>query len=148
MSKNQIITKPLQMAEEKKNTLRQNDFKVPEGYFESFESRMMQKIQNGNTPFRSIKKSRVFAPWIGLAAAFLIIALIYQLIPQRIITNQMEGQSETSLISEYSTADYFNEFELMNLLTNESHVDYELYPDSLFFRGIDEEDIVMLTSIR
>jgi hypothetical protein len=137
------------MAKENKNTLRPNDFKVPDGYFESFESRMMQKIQDGKTtPFQSIKKSKVMAPWIGLAASFLIIALIYQLIPQKMITNQMQGQNEAALIYEYSTADYFNEFELMELLTNEGQTNYELYPDSLFFKGIDEEDIVMLTSIR
>ncbi len=88
------------------------------------------------------------APWIGLAASFLIISLVYQLIPQKINTNRMQSQSEAALIYEYSTADYFNEFELMELLTNEGQTNYELYPDSLFFKGIDEEDIVMLTSIR
>ncbi|WP_162198205.1 hypothetical protein [Geofilum rubicundum] len=109
---------------------------------------MMQKIQNENTPFRSIKRSKVVAPWIGLAAAFLIIALIYQLLPQKMMTNQMVGQSEAALIYEFSTADDLDEFELMKLLTNEAHSNFELYPDSLLFIGIDEEDIVMLTSIR
>jgi hypothetical protein len=136
------------MAKEKRKTLRQNDFKVPDGYFDHFESLMIQKIQNGNTPFRSIKRSRVVAPWIGLAAAFLIIAFIYQRLPQKMMTSQMIGQSEAAQIDEYSTADYFNEFELMKLLTDETHTSFEFYPDSLLFEGIDEEDIVLLTSIR
>jgi hypothetical protein len=135
------------MAKNNENTPRQNAFIVPDGYFENFESRMLQAIGDKKTPFRSIRKVRVIAPWVGLAAAFLIIAMIYTLIPKRIFPDEMQVQNESSLF-EYSTADYFNEFELMELLTNENNTDYEIYPDSLFFRDINEEDIIMLTSLR
>ncbi len=136
------------MASNNKKTSRQDGFKAPDGYFEDFEMRMMQTIKGQQTPFHSIKKSKVIAPWLGLAAAFLIIALVYNLIPQRIFTNQMEVKNESTSIFEFSTANYFTEFELIELLTNETKINFELYPDSLFFKDIDEEDIIMLTSLR
>lgn len=136
------------MATDKTNTSRPNNFKVPEGYFENFESRMMQNIGGQKKDFPSIKKSRMIAPWVGLAAAFLIIALIYNLVPQRIFNKQMAERHESTSIFEFSAADYFSEFELMELLANETTINCEIYPDSLFFRDINEEEIIMLTSLR
>ncbi len=136
------------MATNNTHTPRPNNFKVPEGYFENFESRMMQNIGGKQRAFPSIKKSRIMAPWVGLAAAFLIIALVYNLVPQRIFNKQLVEKHESTSIFEFSTADYFSEFELMELLTNETTINCEIYPDSLFFRDIDEEEIIMLTSLR
>ncbi len=136
------------MATNNKKTSRQNAFKAPDGYFDDFEMRMMQTIRGKQTPFHSIKKSKVIAPWVGLAAAFLIIALVYNLVPQKIFNKQMAETNESSSIFEFSTVDYFSEFELMELLTNETTINCEIYPDSLFLRGINEEEIIMLTSLR
>lgn len=136
------------MATNNTNTSRPNNFKVPEGYFENFESRMMQNIAGKQKAFPSIKRSRIIAPWLGLAAAFLIIALVYNLVPQKIFTKQIAVKIESTAVFELSTADYFSEFELMELLTNETTINCEIYPDSLFFRDIDEEEIIMLTSLR
>lgn len=136
------------MANDNTHTSRPNNFKVPEGYFDNFESRMMQNIGGQQKAFPSIKKSRIIAPWIGLAAAFLIIALVYNLVPQRIFNKQIAEMNESASIFEFSTADFFSEFELMELLTNETTINCEIYPDSLFFRDINEEDIIMLTSLR
>ncbi len=136
------------MAIKNKQTSRPNSFQVPEGYFENFESRVMKNIGGQQSAFPSIKKSRIIAPWVGLAAAFLIIALVYNLVPQRIFNKQIVEKNESTSIFEFSTAEYFSEFELMELLTNETTINCEIYPDSLFFRDIDEEEIIMLTSLR
>lgn len=136
------------MATNNTNTPRPSNFKVPEGYFENFESRLMQNIGEPQKAFPSIKKSRIVAPWVGLAAAFLIIALVYNLVPQRIFNQQIGETNDSTSIFEFSTADYFSEFELMELLTNETTINCEIYPDSLFFRDINEEEIIMLTSLR
>lgn len=136
------------MAIKNNQTPRPNSFQVPEGYFENFEARMLKNIGGRQRAFPSIKKSRIIAPWVGLAAAFLIIALVYNLVPKRIFDQQMEVKNESTSVFEFSTAEYFSEYELMELLTNETTINCEIYPDSLFFRDIDEEEIIMLTSLR
>jgi len=135
------------MTTNKKNTAPRNPFNVPDEYFNNFESRLIQNKEIKTNPFIT-KKSKLIAPWITMAAAFLLIALVYSLIPQKITNSKLVKQNETYNIIEYTATDYFNEFELMSILADEDNADCQLYPDSLFFKDISEEDIIILTSLR
>ena len=87
----------------------------------------------------------MIVPWIGMAAAFLIIALVYNFLPKQLFEREQDSRADIIQQIEQSAVEWFNEYELMEYLTNDADADLELYPDSLFFKNIKEEDIIMLT---
>ena len=128
-----------------KNINNRNAFKTPEGYFDSFEGRLMQSIKGSEAGGLSRIKKSMIVPWIGMAAAFLIIALVYNFLPKQLFEHEQDSRADIIQQIEQSAVEWFNEYELMEYLTNDADADLELYPDSLFFKNIKEEDIIMLT---
>ncbi|ASB48431.1 hypothetical protein [Alkalitalea saponilacus] len=135
------------MDKDKKIWSKELPFKVPEGYFNEFESNLFQKIniEEKEEVVTPVKKLSVFAPWIGMAAAFLIIALVYKQLPERIFPDTfMQTESVQSIeFYQVTPADYFKEYELLEFISEtESLI---ILPDSTFFDAIDEEELIMLT---
>lgn len=125
----------------------ENSFRVPDGYFENFTRQIQEKIDpslavSGKTP----RKLSLFAPWIGLAAAFLIIALAYRQLPERIYPKQFNlKQADAELLFELSPWYLPGDYEIMEYISGKNDLDLNIYPDSIIFDGIKEEDLIMLT---
>ncbi len=56
--------------------LKKNPFGVPEGYFESFSDRLLERIKEDQSSLVPIRKIGTTARWMSLAAAVLAAALI------------------------------------------------------------------------
>ena len=121
-------------------------FQVPAGYFEDFEHRLTQRIHGKNDAPLPVKKSSLFKPWMTMAAGFALIALIYTLIPEKFTQKQtQERTSELFLFEQQS--ELLNEYELIEWLTTMSSDEFELYPDSLLFYDLNEEELLYLSYI-
>lgn len=121
-------------------------FQVPAGYFEDFEHRLTQRIHGKNDASLPVKKSSLFKPWMTMAAGFALIALIYTLIPGKFTHKQtQERTSELFLFEQQS--ELLNEYELIEWLTTMSSDEFELYPDSLLFYDLNEEELLYLSYI-
>lgn len=122
-------------------------FKVPEGYFEKFELRLKDKIapKKPTAPF----SFAIVKPWLGMAAAFLVITLIYNVVTTDFIPTKDVINLESAIFEDISPADFFSEQEMLEyLLTKEQGTDnIELYPDSLFFGDITDDDYDLLSLI-
>ena len=121
-------------------------FQVPAGYFEDFEHRLTQRIHDKNDASLPVKKSNLFKPWMTMAAGFALIALIYTLVPEKLTQKQtQEKTSELFLLEQQS--ELLNEYELIDWLTTMSSEEIDLYPDSLLFQDLNEEDLLYLSYI-
>jgi hypothetical protein len=122
-------------------------FKIPENYFEKFELRLIDKItpQKADIPF----SFAIVKPWLGMAAAFLVLTLIYNVVTKNIISTKDVINFESACFEDISPADFFSEQEMLEyLLATESETtDIELYPDSLFFGDITDDDYDLLSLI-
>lgn len=125
----------------------ENPFQVPNGYFENINNQIHNKIDL--RPTTDEKKPRilsVFAPWIGLVAAFFIIALVYRQLPERIYPNRFNtNQTKSELIDELSPWYLPNDYELMEYLSGKENLDLNIYPDSIIFENLNEENLTKLT---
>lgn len=101
---------------------RENPFSVPDGYFDSFSSRLMSRIDELDRP--PVKRDlgmRYLRPMIGLAASFALIALLMY-VPVKIIGPQLgKNNNQEELES--------SEFEV-DVLTSD-YTFYELLTESL-----------------
>ena len=121
-------------------------FQVHAGYFEDFEHRLTQRIHDKNDASLPVKKSNLFKPWMTMAAGFALIALIYTLVPEKLTQKQtQEKTSELFLLEQQS--ELLNEYELIDWLTTMSSEEIDLYPDSLLFQDLNEEDLLYLSYI-
>jgi len=122
-------------------------FKVPENYFEKFELRLKNKIapQKPTVPF----SFAIIKPWLGMAAAFLVITLIYNVATKDIISSKNAINFESAIFEKISPADFFSEQEMLDYLltTDPKATNIELYPDSLFFGDITDDDYDLLSLI-
>ena len=81
-----------------------------------------------------------------MAAGFALIALIYTLVPEKFTQKQtQEKTSELFLLEQQS--ELLNEYELIDWLTTMSSEEIDLYPDSLLFQDLNEEDLLYLSYI-
>ncbi len=128
----------------------EHPFKVPEGYFENFESSLKHKIDKEKRSAASLKrKFYTLTPWVGIAATFLIIALIYRQVPDRVFLEKFEQEQIIEIfLNKISPADYFKEYELIDFLAEDDLIEFDLFPDSLLLKHIEDEDIIMLSLIR
>lgn len=124
-----------------------NAFRVPEGYFEGFEQRLAQRIHGRNEGLTPSKKSTLFRPWISMAAGFALIALLYTLVPEQFRQNKEQTADANILLHELQQSELLTEYELVNWLTEMSPEDFEVYPDSLLFQNLNEEDLIYLSYI-
>lgn len=136
------------MVEKESISKQENAFKVPDGYFKEFDQRLKNKI---NPVEKRLTASRltIMKPWIGLAAAFLILSMIYNLIPRHIFNssfNQSYSFYESNEIDAW-TDESFGISELMDYLTRKDveTKSEEIYPDSLLFSGLTQEDFILLS---
>lgn len=125
----------------------ENPFQVPDGYFENLGNQIHNKIDP--RPTADEKRPRtlsVFAPWLGLAAAFFIIALAYRQLPEHIYPNKFKAnQTKSELIDELSPWYLPDDYELMEYISGNENLDINIYPDSIIFENLDEENLNMLT---
>jgi hypothetical protein len=106
---------------------KENPFKVPDGYFDSFSSRLMEQI---DVPAPSTKYSilwRYLRPSLSLAASIVMIFLML-FVPYKIMNkNTVQDQSGTQLISEFEYLTYFNERSIYEIVgedeTTSSQID-------------------------
>jgi hypothetical protein len=122
-------------------------FIVPEGYFEAFDERIIERINpskaKGKLPLRRVS---MFVPWVGMAAAFLILALVYRQLPEKLFPERFNPEAaQQATFPEISPGDFFDEYELLEFITGKEDVSLDLFPDSVLFKGINEEDLMMLT---
>ncbi len=123
----------------------ENPFTVPDGYFDDDEI-IAQKITNSSRAIRGnpSKKISIIAPWIGMAAAFLIIALAYRQLPGKIFPKKFDSmQVDTDVLLESSPWYLSGDYELIEIITEKD--DINIIPDSIIFEGLNVDDLVMLT---
>ncbi len=126
-----------------------NPFEVPEGYFDDFEAKFMNQISEVETVR---KKSRlkpfvdVVKPWVAMAAAFIVIAVIYYQAP-RLFENDQE-QVDASVFEEEefinSVALMVDENDIQELIINEDST-LVIPSDTLYWSGLTEEELATLT---
>lgn len=125
----------------------ENPYRVPDGYFENLNQQIQDKINpvnNNRSPIPG--RISLLAPWIGLAAAFLIIALAYRQLPERVFPGKFNAkQLDSETIYETSPWYLPGDYELMEYISDKENLNLNVYPDSIIFEGIDEEDLNMLT---
>lgn len=133
--------------EDKKIWKTENPFKVPDGYFENLSNQVFNKIKpleelNKKAP----KKISMIAPWIGLAATFLVITLVYRQLPERLFPDKFRNNKSLSeKYYELSPWDYPEEYEIMEYISEHKDIKLNVYPDSIIFKNINEEDLPLLT---
>lgn len=102
-------------------------FRVPEGYFETLTERVMQRVEASEQA--PVKRGLIFylRPIIGLAASFLLVALLVN-VPIRFLNKQNE--TATTGTEHYTTKldilATFNENEIIDALSNESNSDHRM----------------------
>jgi hypothetical protein len=97
-------------------------------------------------PAKPIRKLTLMAPYIGLAAAFLIIALAYRQLPDRMLPKPINStQVEADITSDLPMWYFPDNFELIEYLSGTEGAGIEVYSDSIMFDGIVEDDLVNLT---
>ncbi len=122
-------------------------FKVPEGYFENFDNQLKMIIHPEESKKTSISKMDIFKPWIGLAAAFLLIALVYNIIATKTIDKIDNYAINFNEIENCWIEEWTGTHEIIDILSEQTTNidDLEIYPDSLFFSGITYDDIIFLS---
>lgn len=125
----------------------ENLFKVPEGYFDSFEERLSARMAPEPAP--SVSWRSMVKPWIGLAAAFLVILMVYNFATQNLFntsSNQVYT-TETSSDVDMWIDELFGTHELLDYFTlkNIESENVDIYPDSLLFGDLTQEEYIFLS---
>ena len=136
--------------DEKKFGKKECPFEVPENYFEGFEQRVLKRLEQ-----KTNEKSRgtdsittiisVVKPWFAMAAAFLIIAMVYYFAP-----HFFRNVNDTAY-SEEAEEEYINSLALIideneiNELVIERDTFWVYPPDSLFMGDYTEEELAAVT---
>lgn len=95
----------------------QNPFQVPENYFDSLGSRIVDRIETG-----APKKERVFEikPILVFAGGFACLALVIQLAISVMYPKTGEGKKASLELAEYSIASELDEATLIETLSQEN----------------------------
>lgn len=97
-------------------------FRVPEGYFDTLTDRVMQRVESSEEA--PAKRGLIFylRPVIGLAASFLLVALLVNA-PIRLLNKQKETApvSTENFTTKLDILATFNENEIIDALSNESN---------------------------
>ncbi len=125
-------------------------FKVPDGYFENFDERLKFIIEPdiiSNKP--SSKLLDIFKPWIGLAAAFLLIAMVFNFVTKDRVKDQYPSTEIDYSYIEMWADEWSGTYEIYELISDNSvdFDDFDLYPDSLIFKGITDENSIYLSHL-
>lgn len=128
---------------------KERPFKVPDNYFEDFEQRLFAKIEAEAKRERN-KDSlapviSVIKPWLAMAAAFLVIALVYYQAPKL-----FNGSDETAILNN-TDEEFINSLALIidendiNELIIAEDSSLVLPPDTLFWGEFTEEELAAVT---
>jgi hypothetical protein len=117
-----------------------NPFKTPEGYFESFEDKVMSKIKFNTKPHKtSTKVIRMLKPILSLAASFVLVILLVQYPIKRFLKNDTVVSEQENLINNNSFDLYsislsmVDDHTLINsLFSDDKSNDYNIDPDEMF----------------
>lgn len=136
---------------EKENLKNQeNIFKVPDGYFEGFDHRLKARI-NPKKAHSTNSKLSIIKPWLMLAAAFILLTMVYNLISKHFLDSSTNNfaVTQTTEEAEVWTDESFGISELMDYLTqkNEETNSVEIYSDSLIFDDLTHEDFILLSHL-
>ncbi len=131
---------------EKRRKNQEEIFKVPKGYFEDFDNQLKMIIHPEEVDESANSKLAILKPWIGLAAAFLLIAMVFNLVTKNTI-DKTETYSINYNDIENWTEEWYGTYEMIDILSEQTtDIDeLEIYPDSLFLKGITYDDIVFLS---
>jgi hypothetical protein len=130
---------------------KESPFKVPDNYFDDFEKRMMEKLEDNPTEKRGkvVSILSVVRPWIAMAAGFILIAVIYYQAPaffdRQSETQQMsvtENESEDDFIN--SLAFMVDENDINELIVSEDTT-IVLPPDTFYIENFTEDELAALT---
>ncbi|HLW07614.1 MAG TPA: hypothetical protein VKY45_08615 [Marinilabiliaceae bacterium] len=136
------------MIEKENISKQESQFKVPDRYFEEFDQRLKNRI-NPAEERPTVSKLTMIKPWIGLAAAFLILTMIYNLIPNHILNSSLNKSSNLYESEEVEvwTDESFGIHELIDYLTikNIATESVDIYPDSVLFSDLTHEDYIFLS---
>ncbi|GAB4277747.1 MAG: hypothetical protein Kow0068_00980 [Marinilabiliales bacterium] len=130
---------------------KKNPFEVPEGYFETFPDKLLNKIneeQTKKSPFNRIVS--IIKPQLKLAAAFLLLAMFAFLITYFITDNQTDNLTnnnipESQLNSpEQYIIDYIDNDEIISMINNDTlssddEIDNETIVEYLIDNDVDVE---------
>lgn len=120
-----------------------NPFKTPEGYFESFEDKLMSKIKFNTKPHKtSTKVIRMLKPILSLAASFVLVVLLVQYPIKRFLRNDTVIPEQENLINNnnnnsldlYSVSlSMIDDHTLINsLFSDDQSNDYNIDPNEMF----------------
>ena len=108
-------------------------FTVPEGYFDNIEKQLKERIVLSE----SVKKKTSMMSWFGIAATVVVAVLLYNLIPEKSLPNEiiptLSTQNEYVLIN--IPIEGLDEYDLIEYIKDQN-LDIDVFPDSLFFLGI------------
>lgn len=119
-------------------------FQVPEGYFEGFEVRMMERIEEESvSKKRTVFRSRMVGWVSGIAAALLIGFIGFQQIQQK-SDNQSLDQDAMFAVVEYFAQD-MDELSFASFLAENEVLSTETLPaddDLLHFMNVDDLSLI------
>jgi len=118
-----------------------NPFNTPEGYFESFEDRMMAKIDSYSEPIKTSNKTKVIRmlkPILSLAASLVLVILLVQYPIRHFLLNDTVNTEQENSISNNSFDLYsislsmIDENTLINSLFSDDQInDNNIDPDEM-----------------
>jgi len=129
------------MAENEKNIWdTEHPFEIPIGYFDAFSDNLNSQISH----IKSNKKKNLFISIsVSVIAIFAVNLLLYnQLNKNRFNNSYSLGNGEYAIFN-LSTVDLIDEYELYEYIDNQN-INISIFPDSLFLKDIDEDDISYL----
>ncbi len=130
---------------------KENPFQVPENYFEDFEKRMTEIVENESSGEKGKVVSLFSAvkPWIAMAAGFLLIAVIYYQAPR--FFGQHPEDQEPVVVEESAEDEFINslafmvdEYEISELILSEDST-LVLPPDTFYFGKFTEDELASLS---
>ena len=129
----------------------ENPFKVPENYFEDFEKRMTEKLEDQPAEDKG-KVVSIFSavkPWVAMAAGFLLIAVIYYQAPR--LFDQHPDEQESMVVEESAEDAFINslafmvdEDEINELILSEDST-LVLPPDAFYYGEFTEDELASLS---
>lgn len=123
-------------------------FVVPEGYFDTFAERLMERIEQEEAPKKrfSFSIGRYLKPALAMAASFVIIFfMIY--IPVSILKPQQTADSEVTIIAipDYLSFYYINDYAIINAFENNTDNDYdEDFLETILLASMNEYDLIQI----
>ncbi len=131
---------------EKRRKNQEEIFKVPKGYFENFDNQLKMIIHPEEVKKSANSKLAILKPWIGLAAAFLLIAMVFNLVTKTTIDKTKTYSINYNDIENW-TEEWCGTYEMIDILSDQTSDinELEIYPDSLFLKGITYDDIIFLS---